>query len=125
MGDELSGLTYLRARYYNSETGKFTQEDVIYDDGFNLYVYCSSNPVIYCDPSGFGKKTSINLANCNKEGGEKDSNSDKTRVRHYTNSKGLKGIQESGVIYAQDNNRVNIELAKNKPLSSVEAELIY
>lgn len=81
--------------------------------------------MIYCDPSGFWKKTSINLANCNKEGGEKDSNSDKTRARHYTNSKGLKGIQESGVIYAQDNNRVNIELAKNKPLSSVEAEFIY
>ncbi|MDE7322856.1 MAG: RHS repeat-associated core domain-containing protein [Lachnospiraceae bacterium] len=53
MEDELTRLTYLRARYYNPETGRFTQEDVIYDDGFNLYTYCSSNPVIYCDPSGF------------------------------------------------------------------------
>ena len=52
MGDELTGLTYLRARYYNPEIGRFTQEDVIYEDGFNLYAYCSSNPVIYCDPSG-------------------------------------------------------------------------
>ena len=52
MGDELTGLTYLRARYYNPEIGRFTQEDVIYDDGFNLYAYCGSNPVIYCDPSG-------------------------------------------------------------------------
>ena len=51
--DELTGLTYLRARYYNPATGRFTQEDVIYDDGFNLYAYCDSNPVIYCDPSGF------------------------------------------------------------------------
>ncbi len=56
MGDELTGLTYLRARYYKPEIGRFTQEDVIYDDGFNLYAYCSSNPVIYCDPSGFSKK---------------------------------------------------------------------
>ncbi len=52
MGDELTGLTYLRARYYDLEIGRFTQEDVIYD-GFNLYAYCGSNPVIYCDPSGF------------------------------------------------------------------------
>ncbi len=29
--DELSGLYYLRARYYNPGTGRFTQEDVIYD----------------------------------------------------------------------------------------------
>ncbi len=56
MGDELTGLTYLRARYYNPATGRFTQEDVIYDDGFNLYAYCGSNPVIYCDPSGLAKK---------------------------------------------------------------------
>ena len=56
MGDELTGLTYLRARYYNPATGRFTQEDVIYDDGFNLYAYCGSNPVIYCDPSGFTQK---------------------------------------------------------------------
>ncbi len=52
MGDELSGLTYLRARYYNPAIGRFTQEDVIYDDGFNLYAYCGSNPIIYSDPSG-------------------------------------------------------------------------
>lgn len=25
------------------------------DDGFNLYAYCNSNPVIYCDTSGFAK----------------------------------------------------------------------
>ncbi|HBV82384.1 MAG TPA: hypothetical protein DEB74_06235 [Lachnospiraceae bacterium] len=56
MGDELTGLTYLRAQFYNKEIRKFTQEDVIYDDGFNLYAYCSSNPVIYCDPSGFTQK---------------------------------------------------------------------
>ncbi len=68
MGDELTGLTYLRARYYNPATGRFTQEDVIYDDGFNLYAYCGSNPVIYCDPSGFEKENP--LVNCNKTGGE-------------------------------------------------------
>ena len=73
MGDELTGLTYLRARYYKPEIGRFTQEDVIYDDGFNLYAYCDSNPVIYCDPSGFIKRNEIdNMAQCHKEGGERD-----------------------------------------------------
>lgn len=33
--------------------GRFTQEDVIYNDGLNLYAYCSSNPVMYEDPSGY------------------------------------------------------------------------
>ena len=54
--DDLTGLYYLRARYYNTGIGRFTQEDVIYNDGLNLYAYCSSNPVMYSDPSGFAKK---------------------------------------------------------------------
>ena len=36
-----------------TETGRFTQEDVIYNDGLNLYAYCSSNPAMYEDPSGY------------------------------------------------------------------------
>lgn len=55
--DDLTGLYYLRARYYNPMTGRFTQEDVIYNDGLNLYAYCNSNPVMYDDPSGFAKKS--------------------------------------------------------------------
>ena len=53
MADGLTGLYYLRARYYNASLGRFTQEDVIYNDGLNLYAYCNSNPVMYSDPSGF------------------------------------------------------------------------
>ena len=68
--DELTGLYYLRARYYNASLGRFTQEDVIYNDGLNLYAYCGSNPVMYCDPSGFAK------GGCDpKTGGERDSKS--------------------------------------------------
>lgn len=55
--DELTGLYYLRARYYAPNIGRFTQEDVIYNDGLNLYAYCGSNPVMYSDPSGFVKET--------------------------------------------------------------------
>lgn len=53
--DKLTGLYYLRARYYAPNIGRFIQEDVIYNDGLNLYAYCNSNPVMYSDPSGFAK----------------------------------------------------------------------
>ena len=53
MADGLTGLYYLRVRYYNASLGRFTQEDVIYNDGLNLYAYCNSNPVMYADPSGY------------------------------------------------------------------------
>ena len=68
--DDLTGLYYLRARYYNTGIGRFTQEDVIYNDGLNLYAYCNSNPVMYSDPSGYAggsvkqKTCEIGRASC-------------------------------------------------------------
>ena len=51
--------------YYNIGIGRFTQEDVIYNDGLNLYAYCSSNPVMYADPSGYqSNKNQGNLNPC-------------------------------------------------------------
>ena len=32
------------------------QEDVIYNDGLNLYAYCNSNPVMYGDWTGCAKE---------------------------------------------------------------------
>jgi hypothetical protein len=46
-------------------------------------------------------------------------------VRHYTNSKGLEGIKESGTILAHDNGRVYVEPANKKPLSPIEAQDKY
>ena len=43
-------------------TGRFTQEDVSYNDGLNLYAYVQNNPVRYVDPSG-------HCAKCSKENG--------------------------------------------------------
>ena len=76
--DEETGLIYLRNRYYDPETGRFTQEDpywnvnnMIYGDqqfedgetkipdysaiaqSVNLYVYCMSDPINGVDPTGF------------------------------------------------------------------------
>ena len=50
--DSESGNIYLRARYYNSETGRFISEDPA-KDGVNWYVYCSGNPIFFVDPSGY------------------------------------------------------------------------
>ena len=57
---------YLRARYYDAETGRFTQQDgwSYAVPGFllslNLYTYCWNNPVSYMDPSGRAPKKPVN-----------------------------------------------------------------
>ncbi len=113
MGDELTGLTYLRARYYKSEIGRFTQEDVIYDDGFNLYAYCGSNPVIYCDPSGFAKKPKvIPDNNCKgKEGGESESRGDNTSESML----GANGTQVSSKTTWQNGKTERIDVENPSP----------
>lgn len=55
--DELTGLYYLNARYYNPEDGVFLSQDTYRGeedeyDTWNLYAYCAGNPVNYVDPSG-------------------------------------------------------------------------
>ena len=49
---ENTGLTYLRNRYYDEETGTFMTLDPI-KDGMNWYSYCAGNPVMYVDPWGY------------------------------------------------------------------------
>ena len=49
--DETTGLYYLRARYYDPSTGRFTQQDFA-EDGYNWYVYGNQNPVMFVDYTG-------------------------------------------------------------------------
>ena len=49
--DKQTETVYLRARYYDSAYGRFTQEDPI-RSGTNWYSYCNGNPVMYVDPFG-------------------------------------------------------------------------
>ena len=56
--DDETGLYYLNARYYDSETRRFISPDT-YDyldptstHGLNLYLYCANDPVNYYDPTG-------------------------------------------------------------------------
>ena len=49
--DETTGLYYLRARYYDPTTGRFTQQDTA-EDGYNWYIYGNNNPILYGDING-------------------------------------------------------------------------
>lgn len=52
-GVDGSGLMYRRNRYYNPQTGGFSQEDPIgIAGGLNLYGFGSGDPVNYSDPFG-------------------------------------------------------------------------
>ena len=58
--DQETGLYYLRARYYDSYTGRFVSEDSYWGEdsnplSLNLYTYCENDPVDFIDPSGHGK----------------------------------------------------------------------
>ncbi|WP_455819462.1 RHS repeat-associated core domain-containing protein [Pseudomonas cerasi] len=70
------------------------------------------------DSARFTQQDPVGLTKCNN-------GKETTRVRHYTNMKGSKAIEESGTIKAYDNNRVYVEPAKNKPLSQLDAEEKY
>ncbi len=49
----VTGLTNFRARWYDSETGRWLSKDPIrLDGGINLYAFCNSGPTLYNDPLG-------------------------------------------------------------------------
>jgi RHS repeat-associated protein len=49
--DDESGLTYMRARYYEPTTGRFISEDPA-RDGANWFGYASNDPIGNVDPGG-------------------------------------------------------------------------
>ena len=56
--DDESGLTYMRARYFEPTTGRFVGEDPA-RDGVNWFSYCAGNPTNYVDPTGKAKRLDI------------------------------------------------------------------
>ncbi|NLE06126.1 MAG: RHS repeat-associated core domain-containing protein [Crenarchaeota archaeon] len=51
-------LYYLQSRYYNPNWGRFINADVYINAngdliGFNMFAYCSNNPIMYVDYSGY------------------------------------------------------------------------
>ena len=55
--DTETGFYYLQSRYYNPQWGRFLNADGYINAnsdliGYNMYAYCSNNPVMYTDPTG-------------------------------------------------------------------------
>ncbi len=55
--DNETGFYYLQSRYYDPETGRLINADgIIGANGdilsYNLFAYCSNNPINFSDPSG-------------------------------------------------------------------------
>ena len=51
--DPDTGLFYYRARFYDSQQGRFVSEDPIgFEGGNNFYVYVENNPLNFVDPEG-------------------------------------------------------------------------
>jgi RHS repeat-associated protein len=51
--DWSTGLYNFRARWYDSETGRWLSKDPIgIQGGLNQYVFCGNNPVMFVDPLG-------------------------------------------------------------------------
>jgi RHS repeat-associated protein len=50
---QAAGLSFYRNRYYDQNTGRWTQEDPVgIAGGVNLYAYVGNNPATYTDPFG-------------------------------------------------------------------------
>jgi RHS repeat-associated protein len=64
-GRDGSGLQYMRNRYYDPQTGRFTQEDPIgFVGGLNLYGYADGDPVTFSDPFGLCPHTADKKQSC-------------------------------------------------------------
>lgn len=64
--DKETGSIYLRARYYEPEIGRFTQQDTFIGNAndplsLNLYTYCENDPVNGWDPTGHLDDKGLNM----------------------------------------------------------------
>lgn len=73
--DDNTGLTYMQARFYDAQVGRFLSADPVEFNGanpfsFNRYAYANNNPYRYTDPTGMegcGSHTEMDSASCSGE----------------------------------------------------------
>ena len=90
--DETTGLYYLRARYYDPTTGRFTQQDPA-EDGYNWYIYCVHNPIAYVDDTGLRTYVLNGVNNGKPEGAPEYINEFADKLE----SKGIANVSAIGV----------------------------
>ncbi|QHI73464.1 RHS repeat-associated core domain-containing protein [Aminipila terrae] len=98
--DNESGNYYLRARYYDPETQRFTQEDTYKGDykdpmSLNAYAFCSNNPIDRIDPSG-NKDAPAGWHKAPKKKVTKASSSSSTKKSSSSRSASTKKSSSSG-----------------------------
>ena len=64
--DEITGLYYLNARFYDPAVGRFLNPDSyrgepVDPQTLHLYVYCANNPVNLVDPTGYAAETVVDV----------------------------------------------------------------
>ncbi|HYR08956.1 MAG TPA: RHS repeat-associated core domain-containing protein, partial [Longimicrobium sp.] len=66
--DELTGIYYVRARWYDVDLARFVSEDPIgIEGGINTYAYADNDPIGLRDPSGLYPGSDVECANYNDE----------------------------------------------------------
>ena len=111
------------------------QEDVYQGDGLNLYAYCSNNPVVYYDPSGYKKGSNSGCPPASNNGGdggapeENESGTDTTRVGRWMSQDEYDKMVASGKVQMSGDNKVHVAnpadinaFGKQAPKGSVYVE---
>jgi len=115
--DETTGLYYLRTRYYDPTTGRFTQQDPA-EDGYNWYIYGNQNPVMFVDVDGLDAIATNQLKNIGGAGHMssfvQDENSDWYFFYWGNNSVSLTKVDDVSIL--NDEGKIN-EWLENKNLS--------
>ena len=101
-----SGLYYLGSRYYDPETGRFLNADALLGANgdlisYNLFTYCSNNPVNYYDPFGCSARHASRLArNKIMKAATGSTNAEVYRTRNNTPSVTIDDFKNSNTNYS-------------------------
>jgi len=110
--DKESGFYFYNARHYDGEIARFVTADSVVDGedslaGWNRYMYCGGNPVLYKDPSGHKKRNNIKEQVFGKPVGDRSlSSSDKA---HSVGS-----VKRMDARMARNARDLNANIANNK-----------